>query len=266
MKYVLITIVILEALLTSVLPYSKGWFFGSLESKIAIYTMLLYMFMNIFSLDLVQSFKAYCVTHFALQKRSVKTCSILEKTSSFKQVDNIPQRIQEDIKLMYQNRYTVHMEYWISGLILMVIILTNIHQYWLIGCALLYASISILIAYLFNGRMIRSEKNVQRREADFRKNTTNSCLYKAVQSCLVVNRVKLEYTLFTKLQNAIVLVLPYIMLLPTFIAGNMTLGDIVKVATMFQLIVINADIMISQFPILIIGKACKERVEELENG
>lgn len=262
---VLILIIIAEALLTSLLPYSKGEFYSSLETKVLIVTYLVYFFINSFGIDLVQSVKGYCVTRFALKKRAEHTDYLVKKEIKRKRdIDNVPQRIQEDIKLMYTNRYLVTVEYFISGLILVGIVVFNLNHYWLIGSALLYACITIGIAYLFNGKLIGAEKQVQKTEANFRKNHLVMDVFGlANKASLLAAKINLHFTVFTKLQNAIVLVLPFILLLPGYLSGSIEFGDLIKIATMFQLIVCNANVLISLFPKLVIGKASKERVEEL---
>lgn len=260
---ILIIIVMIEATLTSLLPYSKGYFFDSLETRIAIYTFLIYYFINSFGIDLVQSCKGFFVTRYSLHKRGQHTETVLNRDTPAK-VDNIPQRIQEDIKLMYVNRYTVILEYWISSLILVVIIGSNITQYWLISGALCYAAITIGLAYLFNSRLCKAEKAVQNEEANFRTNhNLLKFLHIANKASLFSAKVKLEYTVFTRLQSSIVLVLPFIILLPPYLSGMISFGDLIKISTMFQLIVVNANIMITMYPQLIQGKASQERVEEI---
>lgn len=264
MKYVLIGIILLEALLTSMLPYTKGWFFSSLEARSGIYLMLVYLFINNFTLDLIQSFKTYCTTRYSLNKRERHSRELVLVNN--KDVDNVAQRVQEDVKLMYQNRYIVYVEYWISGIILATIIVSNFNYYWLILGALTYAIISIGIAYLFNPRMCKAEKLVQSSEANYRTNyNILSFLFIANRNCLYNAKVKLEYTLFTKLQNSLLLIIPYLLLLPSYLLGNIMFGELIKIATMFQLLVVNADILIAMYPTLIIAKASKERVEELSD-
>jgi ABC-type uncharacterized transport system fused permease/ATPase subunit len=262
----LILIIIGEAGLTLVLPFTRGYFFNLLELKINLYVGLLYFLGNQVALDFVQSWKAYVVTKFSLIKRETRTTCILNKSPLADSigVDNYPQRVQEDIKLMYLNRYTVFAEYWISGIILVGLIVINYQHYLLIGSALVYAVISIIIAYLFNPRMVRAEKEVQKQEANYRVNLNMGSLFGACSASLVNAKVQLEYLLFTKLQNGILLILPYLFLLPAFIKGTITLGDLMRIATTFQLLVLNADILIAMFPKLVIANASKERVEEIE--
>ena len=89
-------------------------------------------------------------------------------------------------------------------------------------------------------------------------------LYDANDANLQAGRIRMGYSLFTKLQLGIMSVLPYVVLIPELVAGDITLGTLMKHQATFALIVVNASILIQYFTILIQGKASDERVKEIE--
>lgn len=258
----LISEIVLEIVVTALFPLSRGYFFNQLAGYTAyIWIGIGLMYLNSLGFDLLQSVKGYFVNRVMLNKRSLKTFSLFN--IDFNTVTNTAQRIQEDIKLMYLNSITAKTEYVISGGILVCILLANLHQPLLLLSASIYAIVSIGIAFLFKPKMIHAEKIVQNSEADFRTTLRIDSFYDTQSANIEAAKIRRNYSIFSKVQNSLVLVLPYIILLPLYIAKTITMGDLVGAATTFGLIVVNADILISMFPIYTIAKASEERVNEL---
>lgn len=260
-------VALLEGVVTGIIPLTRGHLFAALDVKTAaIYTALLFYFLNNFVFDLIQAIKPYVVTRIAGKARTKRTEEIVDGEINTS-VSNIPQRIQEDIKLSYTCRYTVYTEYAISSIIFIQVLLMNLDYPLLIAGALCYAMISILIAKKFNSKLTLAEKSVQDREATFRKSltlqvnkwllrSTNATVFKAAM-------IRTNYTLFTKIQLGLLEVLPFIVLVPGLIAGHIGLGELMQHQATFSLLVVNAAILIFYYPQLIQGKASEDRVQEL---
>lgn len=276
----LILIIISEAVFTGLLPISRGHLFTLLTAKSgAIWTALILYFFNYFAIDLFQSLKGYTVLKVSLWYRNLRTHAInaylsinyvLKKVPGSREglPTNSPQRIQEDIKLSYLQRITTWVEYTISGLILVQLMIMNLSEPILILFALIYAIISVLIALRFNPRLTKAEKDVQQAEASYRTGLVANILDITGQE--VANKqslrskwIQTEYLLFTKLQLGLIAVLPYAVLLPKLLSGSMDLGTLVQHQATFSLIVVNAAILIQLYPTLIQGKASEERVKEI---
>lgn len=267
-RLALILIIVAEATLTSVIPLSRGYFYDLIQAySPLVYVGLGVLFLNALGLETMQAVKNYVVKVTSLMARETKTKEIVKRKKEMARVKNIDQRIQEDIRETYKNRIFVFTEYAISSLILIGLIATNIHDWKLVLGALVYAVITISIAYMFNPKMKQSEKGIQITEANFRLklNRTISLMgFKAAQDAnYFANRVRTAYLLFTKTQSSILIILPYLVLLPSYIAKVITLGDLVQASTVFSLIVVNANILVAIFPVLTAGNASKERMEEL---
>ncbi len=266
----LVLILVSESILTGLLPITSGHLFGYLNTKDAlVWSALGFYFLNHVSLDFFQAIKAYFVMKLSLLLRKSRTIAVL-KLDWPTDVSNVAQRIQEDIKLSYINRITVWCEYFISGTILIQLLIMNLDVPMLIIAALVYAGISVLIAIKFNPKLTRAEKDVQTTEANFRNTATSRfefifTLGYASLASLQAAKVRMHYLLFTKLQLGLVTVLPFLVLVPSLLSGTIDLGTLMKHQATFSLIVVNAAILIAYYTTLIAGVASEERVKELEN-
>lgn len=260
--------IIIEVGLTCIIPVSKGYFFNLIEAHNAtlIWIGLMSYFGNIFVLDLVQTFKPYSITRYALERRLKLTTPFEKKPATYTLVSSFAQRIQEDIKLFLTNSISVYAEYTISGLIVAYLLLTHRTEYILIGSAILYSLLFIAIAHLFKPKLVQTEKVVQQAESEFRLNVGVG-VFSLLPEVLLSNKkaatVRLYYGVFNKVQTAIMLALPYIVLLPFYLKGSITLGYLMEVSTVFDLLVLNMAIIINLFPYLAQAKASKERIDEL---
>jgi len=263
----LLFIFISESVLTGLIPHSRGYLFELLESKTGpIYIALGIYFSNYFFLDGFQAIKSYFILKISLLHRSDRTAEVVGNTKD--NVSNSPQRVQEDIKLSYHSRITVWAEYFISGTIVLQLMLINLSEPKLIFFAFVYALVSVWIAMKFNPRLTYAEKDVQQKEASYRTTLVDNLkditgLGSANSSSMKAAMVRMQYLLFTKLQLGLLTVIPYVVLIPSLLDGSIDLGTLVKHQATFALLVINAAILIHLYPLYIQGKASEERVKEL---
>lgn len=272
--------IIAEALLTGFIPHTKSYLWQGLSNKDPS-NIWLYLFLysiNLLSIDFFQSIKPYIVLRCALIYRKIRTKDLVnnaldindfEKYELKKKHDNIPQRIQEDIKLSYVQRITVWVEYTISGLILVQLMWINKDLPILIVSALLYAVFSIWVAVKFNPKLTKAEIDIQKYEADFRysltKNWSDISLLNTVNNMVLKSTsIQTQYLLFTRLQLFIVAILPFLVLIPDLMSDKISLGTLIEHQSTFGLIVINAAVLIQLYTQLIKGKASEQRVKELE--
>lgn len=265
----LVAILIAESIFTGILPISRGYLFGILDTKVGpIWQAIFLYFMTYFSINFFQSIRGYFVLKLALWLRSDRTNAIKDKLNPA--ISNLPQRLQEDVKLSYHARLRVYCEYFVSGVILVQLVILNLTQPILIVASLSYAALSVLIALLFNKRLSFAEISSQHAEASYRadlvKDITNfTGLPIANKVLLKAQYLETQYLLFTQLQLGLITVLPYILLVPLLFSGAITLGQLMEHQATFGLLVVNAAILIQFYPVLIQGKASEFRVKEATN-
>jgi ABC-type uncharacterized transport system fused permease/ATPase subunit len=270
----LVTWLLLEAVLTGLIPTARGYLFEQLDHKstLAWLGVGLY-FANYLILTVVQSVKPWILLKVALVYRVIRTRQVtdtLSGTIDKVTVTNIPQRIQEDIKISYLARFTVWSEYLISGLILVQLIIMNLSVPLLVIASLVYAGVSVWIARKFNPKLTHAEITSQQEEATYRTSLVSNLwdlepLFTANRAITKAETLRLQYSLFTNTQMALLIVLPFLVLLPAFLAGTLSLGEMMAHQATFDLIVVNAAILIAMYVRLVQGTASEKRVKELEN-
>lgn len=265
MKYLLVLVLLVEIILTCLIPTATGYFFNKLESydNAAWFGLLIYAGVR-FALDVVQNLKPYTITLFANIKRLKLTEDYLEITSS---VSNREQRIQEDIKFYTNNSITVYSEYFISFAIVVFLMVQNINHWILLLSALIYSAICIGSAALFRPIMIRTEKNIQIAETNFRDEVRLNIWPYSLKDLISINNknalIKFNYGLCVKVQSGIMLALPYAALIPFYLAKTLTLGQLMEQASIFMLLVLNMSIIVNMYPTLMQAMASKHRIDEL---
>lgn len=264
----LLVILLAESTLTGILPHTRGHLFTLLENKDTfVWTFIIVYFSNYFFLNFFQAIKSYFVMKAALFFRT-RRAQKLGRKKPRKQLDTIPQRIQDDIRYSYQYRLTVLCEYVISGLILLYLIFSNLDVPVLVLASLIYAVVTVFIAKTFSPKLTRVEKKAQEAEANYRnglfKTLKTSLIHSANFATLRSEKVRMHYNLFTQLQLGIMNVLPYLVLIPLLFSGSINLGGLVEHVTTFQLLVVNASILIYKYAEWIKGVASEERVKEIE--
>lgn len=265
----LFIVIIMEAVMTGIIPIYRGALYGALADKApTIYYAIVNCFFVYLACDFFQSVKSYFVLQVALIFRSKRTEKIAHKAVESK-LDNPSQRVQEDIKISYVNRIAVFCEYFISTTIVIQLVYLNLGEPTLILAAALYTLISVLIALRFNKKLTNTEKQVQKGEASFRTSLSKgfnfTSLIVANQSSIDASAIRTGYMLFTKLQLGLLNLVPYIVLVPSLLAGVIDMNQLMTHQGSFSLLVVNAAILIQCYTSLIQGKASEQRVKELEN-
>lgn len=267
--YLLLFCLLLEIVVTALIPVSKSVFFNQLGtfSHNALYGLLFYLGVLV-SLDAIQNFKPLLITLYTNIRRDLITKQYFNRG-----FDNETrnQRLQEDIKLFVVNQTTVYCEYFISGGIVLILIIQNYHFPFLVLSSIIYSVICCISAFLFKPKMIILEKQIQQQETTFRNMLKYAYSFDYIQNLfkdvLTINvknaYIQFYYGLLTKFQTGIVTVLPYIYFLPKYLAKQVTLGMVMEQAAIFQLLVINIFILSTLFPKWMQAKASKERLDEL---
>lgn len=263
---ILFLICIVEIIATALLPTTKGIFFQALESHAKdVWILLSYMCINYAIIEMFQAGKEYFKIKSAQEGRRGLSHNLLIHANK---LTSGAQRIQEDIKLYYQNMISVYSEYFISISTVILLIVININQGQLIVGAVVYSIVVLGINKLFNKSMRKAEVIVQQSETelrdDVRDNSHLMLLDKTIGCNLTANVIRLKYALFSRAQNLLLIFLPYIVLVPLFLADKINLGTFMSASSTFSLIALNATILIYMYPVFTTGLACKDRLEELQ--
>lgn len=268
-KYIFILgiICLIEIVSTGILPWTKGIFFQALEDKTqTVWLFLGYMGLNYLILELVQSFKGLLVIRSAQEIRRGTSQNLLKFVTN---LTSGAQRLQEDVKIYFTNKIQVYSEYFISFGCVVMLVGLNIHQPILLLGALAYAGVTITINKIFSPMMRKAEQIVQQSETelrdDIRENLQLNLLENTIACNLTANKIRFQYTLWSKFQSLLLVFLPYIVLTPLFLKGNINLGEFMSASSTFSLIALNASIIIQLFSTYTVAQASRERVEEMQH-
>lgn len=264
MKYLLGLGLLIEIVLTCLIPTGKEYFFDKLQlhSKQAWIGLFFYVGI-LLALSIVQTLKPLLTTYVANTKRFILTNQYFQLG---KDVINRDQRIQEDIKIYTSKSTAVYCEYIISFSIVVFLIFQNIHQIFLIVASIVYSVICIGAAYLYKYKLIQAEKDIQQVETDFRNHARSNNLETlafVLKTNIKNSVIKFSYGICVQVQSGVMTLLPFMYLLPAFLLNRITLGAMMNKASIFELLVVNMAIIVNMWPSLMQSVASHDRVKEL---
>lgn len=253
-----------EIVATVAIPVWRQYFYDGIEAKSyeVFYSGVLYFFLLMAVFVVTQGFKRYVSQRISLMMRTAIT-KVLQKKwvrnlESHREIDNPDQRINEDARLVTDLSMQVVVESLIS-LIIIIGLLFQIENTALLIMSTLYTCAALTIAWIFKKPMVNTEIELQRREADHRFSLakivmgegdfTSKDKYLAVcQAYLTYIKVYMYYALFHSTKSYLTSIIPLIILVPAYFAGQGSFGDVMKGVSEFELLTINATILLILYP------------------
>lgn len=271
-----------EITATVLIPVWKNYFFDGIEAKSyeIFYSGLFYFVILITVFVVSQGFKYYVSHRFSLVSREALIKVLYERWTlnkeDSKKLDYPDQRIQEDSRLVTELTVEVAIEVVISSLIIVGLVAQMWGNWLLLGLGIGYTIAVTLVALLFHRPMIDTEKWLQRKEAGFRFELAKKVMGKTrirykgafhlVKSAyLRYTKVLMGFTLFNRAKSNLMALVPYLVLVPMYFAGDITFGRIMEGVSQFELLVINASILIILYPRVTKAIASYERISEFYN-
>lgn len=279
--YGLVVLLILEVILTALIPTWRAYFYGLLAAKqatLATKGLLLYLGL-IGGIVGIQSLKILARTILAISNRKHVTDQLLKRWNQFsdetqKTVTFIAQRINLDTHQATVLGLTVVNECAISLFILIWLVITT-EQTTLMLASVGYILVSLALMKLFNKPMIDADINLQTAEADQRHELTKMSM--GIEARLgatwkdVAFRLKrmalltLGYNSFLGLQGGISTIIAFIIVLPGYFAGTTDFGSVMGAVSAFDLMVVNGTILLNLYPQLITCIASWKRIQLVYN-
>lgn len=272
-------ILIAEIVLTSLVPAWRNFFYNqlALKSLSGFQWGILYLVMLHGFLSSAQGIKTWVGQKLSLHVRT-SVSNILErkwiKEGDRGRVDFADQRIAEDCKLATDLTIKVFVEVIISSAIVVTLVLSSLGQPMLLVASLVYTSGVVALALLFRKPLIAREIAMQKAEAGYRfdlaklvmqkdagVNLNNSFSYvKIAYNSFIA--LTMRYALFNKIQGGIMSIVPFLILVPAYFAGDIPLGSVMAGVALFDLIVMNATILVLLYPEVTKAQASWYRIKE----
>src|SRR3990167_156395 len=281
--FVLIAMISTEILATVVIPVWREYFYNGIEAKSwNVFTTGIFYFTSLMSVfALVQSFKYYISKKISFNLRTGMS-ELLEKAWKKKlktksQFDNPDQRIQEDVRIATELALNVLIEFAISAIIVICLLFQISGQFYMFELSVLYIVAVSILAALFHRKMVDSEKKFQRAEADYRFTLATTSLQAKWQPTesvyanvktqyMYLIKVLMGFSIFSSFKSNLIPVVPLLVLVPAYFSGDITFGEIMKGVSQFELLVINATILIIVYPNITKVIASYERLSEFYFG
>lgn len=271
----LLALIAVEIAATVAIPVWREYFFDGVEQKsYPVFISGMWYFAGLMlAFVFSQGFKLYAIQKLALEWRTGLNNLLLNKwrKSHMAKVDNPDQRISEDTNIASMLALELVVEVIISASIILGLVSTMSST--LLWLSMGYTVAITLVASFFFRPMIDREKALQRAEADYRF-TLAECVsdgkkrplqpkYKVLlgRFTKLIN-VTLGFNLFSRAKGNLMNLIPFALLVPMYFAGDIGFGEVMKGVSQFDLLVINATILIILYPRVTKALASYERIQE----
>lgn len=261
----LVFIVTAEIIATQAIPHVREVFYGALDKRDVVgFREGILLFVALYgTFILSQGFKVGVARRAALQVREAMS-KILLKTwvhskASIEGIDNPDQRIAEDVRLATDTFIKVGLEFFISAVLVVILLVQAISYPKIALAAIVYTVVVSLLASRFRRPLINVDIELQHKEADYRLSLAKISLkqgdFSAKQNLArVVESVKRQlglltgFNIFSAAQNSFSVFVPWLLLAPALFSGNLTFGEFMANTALFELIVVNSTIAVTLYP------------------
>jgi len=274
---VLGALIAVEVVATVLIPDTRRYFYNIIEAKDSVNFMsgLLYYFSVLGIFGICQGFKGWVGSLMALDLRTAITKVLLKKwvTGDVSRVSLADQRIQEDAKLCTDLTIRVFLEVVISFLIVLGLLESVWGNWPLFAASFGYAGAVILVALVFKKPLVSREISLQISEGHFRTALTKIGMgqgdhtskghYDSIKtSYKALIATMRDYTLFNRTKGALSSLIPFLLLAPSYFAGDIKLGNLMEAVAVFDLLVINSTILVLYYADVTRSSASWERIIE----
>lgn len=263
------TVVIAEIVLTAVIPLWREHFYDVLEKKDqgAFFTsMVLFMGMML-GLGAAQGLKVWAGQLISFEIRKASTKLLFKPwVKGARAAKNYTQAMTEALRNATELYLSISIEVLISAIIVAALVFVNLDNPPLLWIATAYSLLMTATAVVFNKPLVGSDMEWQEEEGQFRETlsylrTGENCftfkekLERVAVAYYRYVRILMYFTLFSRIKSSLSQLVPYILLSYPYFAGTITLGEFMKGVGSFELITINATIILVLYPRLTQARA-----------
>lgn len=272
----LVVIIGIEIFLTVVIPEWRNLFYNVLETKAQseFVSSLVLFGLLMGGMGVVQGIKVWAGQKISFMVREAQTKYMFRKwVHGDRTAPHYTQAMTEAVRNSTEIYLEILVEIVISLAIVIALIIANLHNPLILATSIIYTATVSIVAMLFNKPLISKDMQWQRSEGLFRENLTNiangvndhsySDKWKSVsESYAKYITTLMNYTLFTRMKGSLSTLIPYIILAAPYFAGTITLGGFMAGVATFELIVVNATIVMMLYPKLTKARASKVIIKE----
>ena len=259
---ILVLVVVIEIVLTVLIPEWKSNFFSVMQAKdvdkfwvaIALFAALM------LSLGAMQGVKTWLAQTFSFEFRRVASKILLKKwVKGGKTIKNYTQAQTEALRYVTEIPVMITTEAFISLFIVISLLLVNLDKPTVVISSLVYTLAVIVVAKIFNKPLVTTHTVLQETEGSYREAISDIQNghgdFSSKQKYLNVTVAYLKYIktqmyfrLFGTLKGSLTSIVPYVLMAEGYFSGAYTLGQFMAAVSTFELIVINATILVQLYP------------------
>lgn len=277
-------LIALEVYATYLVPEWKKYFYNVLEAKdkSKLVMSVVYFSALMCALIMSQSLKLYVSRLLSLSLRTIITSNLWIRAfwrGKKHTVDNVAQRINQDVQIATDNMIRVWIEIIISTLLVFIMIINNLNNKLIVWSSVIYTIVICAASFLFKKPLINTEIGVQMAEASHRRGLIADEQHASMFDTVSVSNfdtvkknlrkylnVMLGYNIFNAGQNSFSVIIPWAILSVPYFNGQTSLGDFMAGVSVFETIVINSTILVSMYPEVTKYQASLTRVNELHES
>lgn len=250
--------------------------YGALYDGISSYdTHKIYVGMGTFAsiagaLVLTGGFTTYYLNKLAFSIREGLNTYYISKLAMLSKIDNLEQRIQEDLKNFGERS----VEFWgailrsILKIPIFVSVVVSLTQWW-VGLLLVSSVFAgTLATKLLARRLIALQATQESNEANYRKGIKNELFdnFHAIKQMfqLINTQIKKLSFLQSGLGQTFVL-LPFVILIPLYLVKSITMGILMQAANAMGRVIDSLTVLIEQRQLIVNISTCLVRMDKLEN-
>lgn len=272
----LVIIISAEIGLTVVIPMWREYFYNVLQLKniAEFYPALGWFAALMLGMGTVQGLKNWTGYRLSFLVREAITKTLFRNwVSSDKTAPNYTQALTESIRNSTELYLEIIVEVIISAAIVVILVMSSLHSIPIITAALAYTLSMSALAAIFNKPLVRTDADAQKAEGAFREAISdisagkNDYTYsnkwaEVARTYYTYIKIQMSFTLFSRVKGSLASLIPYVLLSSEFFAGTITLGEFMSGVATFELLVVNATILMALYPKLTRARASKSITKE----
>ena len=269
-------IIATEIGLTVVIPMWREYFYNVLQLKniAEFYPALGWFAALMIGMGTVQGLKSWTGYRISFIVREAITKTLFRNwLASDRTAPNYTQALTESIRNSTELYLEIVVEVVISAAIVVILVLSNLHSVPIITASLIYTLSMSALAAAFNKPLVRTDADAQKAEGAFREAISdifsgkNDYTYsdkwaEVAKTYYTYIKVQMNFTLFSRVKGSLASLIPYILLSSSFFAGTITLGEFMAGVATFELLVVNATILMALYQKLTRARASKSITKE----
>lgn len=277
----LLIAIVAEIGLTIYLPNSRKPIYDALSehSQSGFYLGLQLLFVVHVFLLMSQSLKTWLGQRLSFIARDALMHTTLDtwiEKGSAEELTVPGSRLVDDVRVATETSIVVGSEVLISSCISVGLVLSMWGNTKLLIAAMLYSLISVGLAAAFRKPLVSRRYAHLDMEGENRNLLTQKALGQELQTSHLKTawmslrtayrryiRMSQYYRLFSAVQNSLTIIVPFLILAGEYFSGSLSLGDVMQQTLAFDLLVLNASILVTLYPQITDAQTAILRVKEL---